>query len=219
VNGPNRGSYAFRQNWQYDATGQNKAETLDHMHAALEALDTHIKAGRIRHVGVSNESAWGTTKWTEIAAQHNLPKMQTIQNEYSLLHRLFDTDLAEVSHNEQVDLICYSPLATGLLTGKYQNGAIPSGSRADLVPGLGGRLKDRALLAVEAYAGVAQKHGLDLTQMAIAWAAARPFMGSVIFGSTTNEQLKQILGAADMTLSKEVMSDINKVHMAHPMPY
>ena len=133
--------------------------------------------------------------------------------------RLYDTDMAELSVNEDVGLLSFSPLATGLLTGKYQGGAVPSGSRLSLSPDLGGRKTERAFEAVDGYLAVARKHGLDPSQMALAWCVTRPFMCSVIFGATTMEQLEVALGAADMRLSNEVMADLDAAHRAHPMPY
>lgn len=216
---PNRGSYMFRQNWRYDPTSQSKAQTLDHMAEVLETMDGLVKAGKVRHFGLSNESAWGTAQWLRLSEDRGLPRVQTIQNEYSLLCRLFDTDLAELCHNEQVGLLAYSPLATGLLTGKYQNGAVPAGSRKSIETDLSGRATERAFAAVDAYQAVADKHGLDLTQMSLAWAATRTYSGSVIFGATSLEQLGVALGAADLTLGDEVLRDIAKTHKLHPMPY
>ncbi len=216
---PNRGSYMFRQNWAYDPTRQNKAETLAHMHEVLETLQEFVDAGKIRHVGLSNESAWGTAQWLRIAEDRSLPRMQSIQNEYSLLCRLFDTDLAELSHNEDVGLLAFSPLAVGLLTGKYQNGQIPPGSRRSLNDKLGGRVTDRVWPAVDAYLAIAAKHGLDPSQMALAWCNSRPFVTSSIFGATSIAQLETALGAADMVLDQAVLDDIAKAHKAHPMPY
>ncbi|MEM1353064.1 MAG: aldo/keto reductase, partial [Pseudomonadota bacterium] len=147
------------------------------------------------------------------------PRVVSVQNEYSLLCRLYDTDMAEMSLQEDVGLLAFSPLAAGLLTGKYQNGAIPEGSRMSLSETLGGRRSDRAFAAVNAYLNVAHNHGLDPTQMALAWCRTRPFMGSIIFGSTTMDQLETCLGAIDLELSEDVVADIDAVHRAHPMPY
>ncbi|MCL4118879.1 UNVERIFIED_CONTAM: hypothetical protein GTU68_036204 [Idotea baltica] len=216
---PNRGSYMFRQNWHYDPTSQDKSQTIDHMNEILGVLDELVKQGKIRAVGLSNESAWGTTQWAQQAQTHNLPRMVSIQNEYSLLCRLFDTDLAETCHNEDIGLLAYSPLATGLLTGKYQAGAVPEGSRKSLVNNLGGRTTDRVWPAVDAYLEIAKKHGVNPTQMALAWCITRPFMASVIFGATTLDQLENSLKSADLTLTNEIMIDIAKAHQAHPMPY
>ncbi|QTN35988.1 aldo/keto reductase [Cognatishimia activa] len=216
---PNRGSYMFRQNWTYDPSGQNKAETLAHMEDALEALQKEVDKGRIRAFGLSNESAWGTAQWLRISEDKGLPRVASVQNEYSLMCRMYDTDLAELSVNEDVGLMAFSPLATGYLTGKYRNGAIPKGSRMDINGNLGGRVSDRAPAAVEAYMAVAQKHGLDLVHMSLAWCMQRPFMMSAIFGATSVEQLAHIIAGKDLVLSPEVMKDIDAAHRAHPMPY
>ncbi len=216
---PNRGSYMFRQNWKYDPSGQNRAETLAHMEETLGALQKEVDKGRIRAFGLSNESAWGTAQWLRVAEAAGHPRVASIQNEYSLMCRLYDTDLAELSVNEDVGLLAFSPLAAGFLTGKYQNGAVPEGSRMSLVSNLGGRRGDRAYAAVDAYLEIARKHELDPAQMAIAWCNTRPFMCSAIFGATSLEQLDVALGAADITLSDEVLRDIDAAHRAHPMPY
>jgi aryl-alcohol dehydrogenase-like predicted oxidoreductase len=216
---PNRGSYMFRQNWNYDPTSQNKAETLDHMAEILEAMATLQKMGKIRHFGLSNESAWGTTQWVNTAERTNTPRVVSIQNEYSLLCRLFDTDLAETCHNEDIGLLSYSPLATGLLTGKYQNGAVPAGTRNTIAGNLHGRETPRVWAAIDAYLAVAEKHNVDPVHMSLAWCCTRPFMASAIFGSTTLEQLDRALGSTDITLSDECMRDISATHREHPLPY
>ncbi|MEM1352065.1 MAG: aldo/keto reductase, partial [Pseudomonadota bacterium] len=158
---PNRGSYMFRKNWTFDPSGQLMLDTRHHMEDALEALQKEVKRGTIRAFGLSNESAWGTTKWLETAERVGGPRVVSVQNEYSLLCRLYDTDMAEMSMQEDVGLLAFSPLAAGLLTGKYQNGAIPEGSRMSLSETLGGRRSDRAFAAVNAYLNVARNHGLD----------------------------------------------------------
>ena len=216
---PNRGSYMFRKNWNYDPTDQNRAETIAHMEDALGALQQEVKRGTIRAFGLSNESAWGMAQWAAVADRVGGPRPVTVQNEYSLMCRLADTDVAEACINEQIDMLAFSPLAAGLLTGKYQGGAVPEGSRMSLNGDLGGRKTDRAFAAVDAYLGVAQAHGLDPVHMALAWCRARPFMGSVIFGATSLEQLGRALGAAEVTLRAEVTTELDTVHKAHPMPY
>lgn len=216
---PNRGSYMFRQNWRFDPSKQDRAATLQHMEDTLGALQEQVERGAIRAFGLSNESAWGTTQWLEAAARTGGPRVASVQNEYSLLCRLYDTDMAEMSVNEDVGLLAFSPLAAGLLTGKYQDGAQPAGSRMTLNGDLGGRVTSRVFDAVDAYLEVAGKHGLDPTQMALAWCCTRSFMGSVIFGATTMDQLELALGAADLQLSDEVLADIDAAHHAHPMPY
>ena len=216
---PNRGSYMFRQNWHFDPSQQDSNAVEEHMIAVLNALDGHIKAGRIRHIGLSNESTWGTMRWLQLAEKHNLPRMVSVQNEYSLLCRLYDTDMAEMTHHEQVGLLAFSPLAAGMLSGKYKEDVTPQGSRRSITTDLGGRITDNVWPAIDAYKAVADKHGLDLVQMSMAWCLKRPFMTSAIFGATNLDQLKVILDAQDMNLSDEVMRDIDAAHKAHPMPY
>ena len=220
---PNRGSYHFRQQWRYDPTSQSKEETLEHMEAVLDAFDQHIKAGKIRSIGLSNESAWGCAQWVRLSEEKSLPRMATTQNEYSLLCRIFDLDMAELSHHEDVGLLSFSPLACGLLTGKYaacQGEDRPAGSRADVsAANLGGRWTDSAHAAIAAYQSVADKHGLDITQMSLAWCLTRPFMTSVIFGATSMAQLETAVKSADLELSPEVMDDILSVYKQFPAPY
>ena len=216
---PIRGSYMFRQNWTYDPSGQNRQQTMDHMMDVLEALGDMVKAGKIRSIGMSNESAWGMTKWIDQAEAAGLPRMASVQNEYSLLCRLYDTDMAEMAVNEDVTLLSFSPLACGVLTGKYQNGAVPGGSRLSLNGDLGGRVTDRLWPTAQAYLDLAAKHGLDPVHMAMAWQRTRPFAVSAIFGATTSAQLTQILDGKDVVLSDEVIAEIDAVHKQHPMPY
>ncbi|WP_299557619.1 aldo/keto reductase [uncultured Sulfitobacter sp.] len=216
---PNRGSYMFRKNWTYDPSDQNRAETIANMEECLNALQEEVERGRIRAFGMSNESAWGLTQWADAAGRTCGPRIATVQNEYSLMCRLADTDVAETCHHEDIGMLSFSPLAAGLLTGKYQNGAVPDGSRLSLNKDLGGRKGPRAFEAVQAYLDVAEKHALDPVHMALAWARDRPFMTSVIFGATSMEQLERSLGAADLVLSNDVVADIDAAHRAHPMPY
>ncbi len=218
---PNRGSYMFRQNWTYDPSGQDRAATLANMEECLEALQKEVDKGNIRYFGLSNESAWGTAQWLRLSedARGDTPRAASIQNEYSLLCRHFDTDLAELSLNEDLGLLAYSPLAAGFLTGKYQGGAVPDGSRMARVPELGGRKSPRVFDAVEDYIDLAFKHDLDPVHMALEWVAGRKFTTSVIIGATTGDQLDHILKGTSLKLTKEVCDDIDKVHRAHPMPY
>ena len=202
---PNRGSYMFRKNWSYDPTGSDPADIRQNMEDCLGALQREVDRGTIRAFGLSNESAWGTCQWLAAAERTGGPRVASMQNEYSLLCRMYDTDMSEASVHEDVGLLAFSPLAAGLLTGKYQGGAVPEGSRMSLNSDLGGRKTDRAFDAVDAYLAVAGRHGLEPTQMALAWCMTRPFMTSVIFGSTTMDQLEIALGAADLTLSQDVL--------------
>ena len=216
---PMRGSYMFRQNWTYDPSGQNRAQTMDHMMDVLTALGDLVAEGKIRAIGMSNESAWGMTQWTRLAEENGLPRMASVQNEYSLLCRLYDTDMAEVAVNEDITLLSFSPLACGLLTGKYQDGQIPPGSRRSIGPELGGRMTPRTLPVTQVYIDLAKKHGLDPAHMAMAWQRTRPFPISAIFGTTTADQLTHLLAGDDLTLSDEVVDEINAAHRANPMPY
>lgn len=216
---PNRGSYMFRKNWNFDPSTQNREETLDNMRDCLEALQGQVDKGNIRAFGLSNESAWGTAQWLRLAEEGRGPRVASIQNEYSLICRMYDTDLAELSVNEDVGLLAFSPLGTGLLTGKYQEGVVPEGSRKSIVPELGGRHSPRVYGAVAAYLDIAARHGLDPVHMALAWCRTRPFMASAIFGATTQAQLEHALKSVALELSAEVLEEINQAHRAHPMPY
>lgn len=216
---PNRGSYHFRQLWNYDpgaaTPAEVEAEILDFLTEAAK-----IQAeGKVRHFGLSNESVWGTAKWLHLADQHGLPRMATIQNEYSLLCRQFDSDWAELSRRENMPLLAYSPLATGLLSGKYAGGVVPDRSRRSIVPDLGGRVTPQVFPAVAAYMGIAAQFGLNPCQMAIAFTRQRPFPVVPIIGATALDQLLTNIGAADMVLSDEVMEEIAHARRAHPQPF
>ena len=142
-----------------------------------------------------------------------------MQNEYSLLCRLFDTDMAELSHHEQVGLLSFSPLAAGLLTGKYAQDTTPDGSRRSINADLGGRISTHLWPALNRYLDIARQHDLDPSQMALAWAARRPFMTSQIFGATTKAQLKTALESTTISLTDAVLHDIQMTYRRYPMPY
>jgi len=216
---PNRGSYHFRQNWGYDPSAQVKSVTLAQMEEILDAADRMINAGKMRYFALSNDTVWGVAQWMRLSEERGLPRVMSLQNEYSLLCRLYDTDFAELAVNEQLTLLAYSPLAAGLLTGKYQNGAIPEGSRMAGNGDLGGRKSPRVFDAVAAYLDLAQKHGIDPVHMALAFTVQRPFPVSTIFGATTSAQLTRILDGLDVTLSGDILDEIDAIHRAHPLPY
>ena len=216
---PNRGSYMFRQNWNYDPSGQSREETVAHMEDVLGEMQRMVDAGKVRSFGLSNESAWGTAMWLQVAERIGAPRVASVQNEYSLMCRLYDTDMAELGHNEDVALLAFSPLAAGYLSGKYTGGAIPEGSRMSLNAQMGGRATERAEPTAQAYVDVATKHGLDPVQMALAWCCQRPFPVMPIFGATTQDQLDNILAGRDLVLGDDVLADLASVHKAHPMPY
>lgn len=215
---PNRGSYAFRQNWTYDPTAQQTDKVLDNIHEVLRELDAQVKAGRIVHVGLSNESAWGTAQYLAIAERENLPRMVSVQNEYNLMNRHYDLDMAELSHHENVGLLAYSPLAAGMLSGKYSDGEVPAGSRRTMNDALGGRYSERSARVCNRYVALAREHELDPSQLALAFCLSRPFMTSAIIGATTMEQLRTNLGAASVTLGEEVRAGIQALYLDHPVP-
>ncbi|MFV2002589.1 MAG: aldo/keto reductase [Paracoccaceae bacterium] len=216
---PNRGSYHFRQHWDYDPSAQSRDETEAGMLDVLREMQRQVDAGKVRYFGLSNESAWGTAMWLRLAEAHNLPRVQSMQNEYSLLCRHYDLDMAELSHNEDVGLMAFSPLAAGLLSGKYAPDVTPDGTRRAINASLGGRITANVWPAIEAYLDIARRHGLDPLQMSLAWCLTRPFIGAAIFGATKPAQLETALGAGDLVLSGEVLSDIGAAHRLHAMPF
>ncbi|MGE7369951.1 aldo/keto reductase [Neorhizobium sp. NPDC001467] len=218
IHWPNRPHYHFRGAWEFDASRQDRETSVSGIAEKLDTLDGLVKAGKIRAIGLSNETAWGTMQYLRMAEDSGVPRVVSIQNEYNLLYRAFDLDMAEVSHHGDVGLLAYSPLAAGLLTGKYAGGARPAGSRATTNPDLGGRLQPLQEPAVAAYLALARQHGIDPAQMAIAFCLTRPFMTSVIVGATTLEQLKTDIGAADLTLTPDMLAGIAKIYRQYPAP-
>ncbi|MCF6343271.1 MAG: aldo/keto reductase [Devosiaceae bacterium] len=215
---PNRGAYHFHNSWDYDPSKQDKGKVIEEMHANLETLNDLIKEGKIRTIGLSNETCWGTAKYLELATKHNLARFVSIQNEYSLLQRNYDLDLAELSHRENVGLLAWSPLASGILSGKYLDGACPKGSRGD-ISGDFWRLNEYTEPAVRAYVNLAKDNNIDPNQMALAYCLTKPFMNSVIIGATTIEQLKTNIASIDIKLSDEIINSIEQIHRRYPRTY
>ncbi len=215
---PNRGHYHFRKSWTYDPSRQNRKKVADNLLEILETVGELVQAGKVRALGVSNDTTWGIMRMLQIAKRKNLPRIASVQNEYNLLYRTFDLDLAELSHHERVGLLAYSPLAAGLLTGKYLDGAKPAGSRITMNGDLGGRYQPLQEPAVQAYVELAKENGLDPAQMALAFCLTRPFMASVIIGATSMEQLKTNIAAKDLTLSADVINGIRRIHRLYPAP-
>ncbi|MCF7985052.1 MAG: NADP(H)-dependent aldo-keto reductase [Thiohalocapsa sp.] len=184
----------------------------------LRVLDDLVTAGKVRHVGLSNETPWGTMRMLQLAEQHGLPRMVSIQNPYSLLNRSFEVGLAEIAIREQCGLLAYSPLAFGVLSGKYLNGARPEGARLTLYARFDRYSSGPAEYATSAYVDIARRHGLDPAQMALAWVTGRPFVTSNIIGATTMTQLESNLASADVTLSEDIVTELEAVHTAHPNP-
>ncbi len=184
----------------------------------LEALGEQVKAGKIRHIGLSNETPWGVMQFLHYAEQAGLPRIVSVQNPYSLLNRSYEIGLAEVSWREEVGLLAYSPLGFGVLSGKYLNGALPDGARLSLFPEYVRYSNAAAVTATEKYVALARRHDLDPAQMALAYVNGRPFLTSAIIGATTMEQLRSNIDSIDLRLSDEVLSEIEEIHNTHANP-
>jgi aryl-alcohol dehydrogenase-like predicted oxidoreductase len=177
-----------------------------------------IQAGKIRHLGLSNETPWGVSEFSHVAKQLGLPKIVSIQNAYNLINRVFDSALAEVCHQEKVSLLPYSPLAFGLLSGKYLNGS-PGRTRLSLFQGFGGRYrKPNVEAAVAAYVEIAHAHNLKPTALALAFIRSRWFVTSTIIGATTLEQLHENLESVNVVLDQAILAEIDAVHARYPSP-
>ena len=215
---PNRGDYHFRKIWNYAPVPDRDGVTA-HMTDVLETAAALIAEGKIRHIGLSNETVWGAARWLHLAEALGLPRMVSVQNEYSLLCRQFDSDWAELSVMENMPLLAFSPLAVGLLSGKYAGDVTPEGTRRSHTPDLGGRITPFVFEAVAAYMGIAAHHRIDPCQMAMAWCMTRPFPVIPIIGATSPAQLANSIAAADLTLSSDVLAEISAVHRAYPACY
>lgn len=215
VHWPRRGHYHFEGSWDYNPFTQNREEVVPNILEVLEVMGELVKEGKIRYFGLSNETAWGTMQYLKFAEQHGLPRVQSIQNEYNFLRRYYDLDLAELAYHEDIGLLAYSPLASGAISGKYLGGVLPPGTRGAIA---GSAYRNNRLTepAIRAYIALAQKHGLDVNQMAIAFCLTKPFMTSVIIGATSMAQLKVDIAAADLTLSDEVLAGIQEIFMQYP---
>jgi aryl-alcohol dehydrogenase-like predicted oxidoreductase len=190
----------------------------DNFNEILHSLDAEIKAGRIRNIGISNENSWGTMRYLEESKHHNLPRIATIQNAYSLLTRTFETDLAEVALRENVGLLAYSPMAFGVLSGKYITGKAEDNARLKLFPRFARYSSEQATTAANKYLKIAKDNNMSLAQMSLAFVNQQPFVTSTIIGATKLEQLKENIGSIQVELSDEVLSQINNVHQVLPNP-
>lgn len=184
----------------------------------LEALDAHVKKGNIRHIGLSNESPWGVMRFIKASEMHGLPRIASIQNAFHLMNRTFEEGLEEVCRYEQVSLLAYSPLAQGVLTGKYLNGAMPAGSRKVLFDRLSRYEGPIAEKTTAAYVNLAKSLGVDPAQMALKFCDTRPYMGSTIIGATSMQQLKTCIDAFDLEWTQEMERGVNAIHRAQPNP-
>ncbi len=217
-------------NREFPHFGKNSAGTIDFTQAntkdeeenlleVLQTLGEIQKAGKIRYPGLSDDSAWGIMKYIQLAEKHSLPRMVSIQNEFNLMNRYDDPHLAEVCVREEVAYLPWSPLAGGQISGKYLNGARPAGSRWAVDPRPPHRDTELANEAVKAYMDVANRHGLDVCQMAIKFCDVQNFTTSTIIGATTMEQLKTDIAAFDIELSQDVLNDIAAVYAQYPVPF
>ena len=184
----------------------------------LGVLAKLVASGKVRCIGLSNETPWGVMSFLKASEQHGLPRLASIQNAYNLVNRSFETGLSEIFYREQVSLLAYSPLGQGYLSGKYEGGALPPGSRKTLFNRLGRYETANGPRAISSYIELARRHGLDPAQMAIAFAVSRPFVTSTIIGATTMEQLKSDIAAAELTLADNVLEDIEQIHLDYPNP-
>ena len=216
---PNRGSYHFRQNWNYNPSNQDTKKANENILEVLESLSEIQKEGKIRYIGLSNETCWGTIQFLKYLKNFPNLKLVSTQNEYSLLCRLYDLDMAEMSHHENISLLAYSPLAGGFLTGKYLDGSVPKNSRLSRVSSLFGRINENSTLAVKEYVSLARSFNIEPVHMALAFCNQRPFMGSVIFGATDKLQLTKIINGLDIVLSDELLDELNKLYKKFPITF
>ncbi|MGR3976722.1 NADP(H)-dependent aldo-keto reductase [Acinetobacter sp. 1207_04] len=184
----------------------------------LEALSAEVKKGRIRHIGLSNETPWGTMKFLQLSKELGLEKIVSVQNPYSLLNRTYEIGMSEIAHHEGIGLLAYSPLAFGYLTGKYRHGARPKAGRITKFSRFTRYSNPQSDWATEQYALLAEKHGLSLTQLALAFIKHQFFVTSTIIGATTMQQLKENIQAFDVDLSEEVLQGIEAIHRQQPNP-
>jgi len=193
-------------------------ETATPIAETLAALDGIVKSGKVRHIGLSNETPWGTMTFLKLAEQGVGPRVVSIQNAYSLLNRTFESGLAEVAHREDVGLLAYAPAAAGVLSGKYLDGARPQGSRIQLFPQNTRYMTPSGEAATRAYVDLARKYGLDPVRMATAFVLRQPFVTSAIVGATSLAQLENHFAALDLALPEELLAEIELIHAHHTYP-
>lgn len=211
---PQRQTNCFGQlNYPYPDT-QEEVTLIE----TLEALNELVKAGKIRYIGVSNETPWGVMTLLRLAEKHDLPRIVSIQNPYNLLNRSFEVGLSEISHYEGVQLLAYSPMAFGTLSGKYLDGARPKGARCTLFERFQRYFTPQGLEATNAYVSLARDYGLDPAQMALAFVNQRPFVASNIIGATTLDQLKANIESLNVKLEDEVLNKIQQIGTTYSNP-
>ena len=193
-------------------------EQLTPIEETLEVLNDCVKAGKIRQIGLSNETPWGTCQFLQLARDRGWPRPVSIQNPYHLLNRTYEVGMAEVSCREQVGLLAYSPLAMGTLTGKYLRGASPDGARLSLFPAMRRYHSEQAQAAIQAYVDLAYGHNLTPAKMALAYVNSRRFLSSTIIGATSLEQLAENIDSAEITLDATVLAGIDAIYKQWPDP-
>ncbi|MFM0172362.1 NADP(H)-dependent aldo-keto reductase [Paraburkholderia sediminicola] len=184
----------------------------------LSVLAEFVKAGKVRHVGVSNETPWGVAQFVRAAEKLGLPRIVSIQNPYSLVNRTYEVGLSEYAHRDNIGLLAYSPLAFGWLTGKYEGGARPAGARISLFERFKRYSKPQAEQAISRYVELAKRHGLSPAQFALAFVNSRPFVTSNLIGATSLDQLKENIASVEVKLSPEVLAEIDELHELQPNP-
>ncbi len=190
----------------------------ENFHEVLETLGELVKSGKVRHVGLSNETPWGTMRYLQLAKTYSLPRMMSVQNSYNILHRSYEVGMSEVSIRENIGLLAYSPLGFGVLTGKYHQENIPADARIELFPNYNRYKNPRAMEATAKYMDIAKKHNLSVTELALAFVNTRPFLTSNIIGATKMSQLKENINSINIELSKEIIKEIEAVHSLIPNP-
>ena len=203
---------------QRNYTHKSDEKWVDNFKEVIETLDALVKEGKIRHYGVSNETAWGVMRQVSESKSHQLTTCKTIQNPYSLLNRTFEINLAEVAMREEIGLLAYSPLAFGVLSGKYLNGQLPENSRLKIFPQYARYSNAQAMKLTAAYADLAKKNNLSLTELSLAFVNQRPFITSNIIGATTMEQLKENIGSIEKELSADLLNEIDQIQVLQPNP-
>ena len=216
VHWPDRPSGPFSGKLEYEHKDSNNSVSIEE---TLDALNNLVKAGKARHVGISNETAWGTNQYLKYSEQKKITRIVSIQNAYNLLNRKFEVDLSEIAIREKVGLLAYSPLASGYLSGKYRNGAMPKNSRMDLFYDFWSRYRTaNSEKAIEEYWKLAKKFNLDMAQMSIKFCEIQPFVTSVIIGATKMEQLKTNIDSVDINLNNELIKKIGEIQKRYPNP-
>ena len=216
VHWPERYSGAFSGKLEYEHRNSDNSVSIEE---TLDVLNNLVKSGKVRHIGISNETAWGTNQYLKYSDQKKISRIVSIQNAYNFLNRGFEVDLSEIAIREKVGLLAYSPLASGYLSGKYRNGEMPKNSRMDLFYNYWPRYRTfNSEKAIEEYWNLAKNLNLNIAQMAIKFCEIQPFVTSVIIGATKLEQLKTNIDSVDINLNKEIIKKIGEIQKKYPNP-